>query len=86
MQFFCLALQFVLMHDDVMRTHTDIVRSAGATADLAERYGVSVNTIRAWIARDKVPDEYWAAFHANGHATLDELAYYAAIRRQGAAA
>lgn len=63
-----------------MRTHSDILRSIGADT-VAERRGVPLNTARSWITRDKIPDEHWHAFASEGAATLEELAAYAAMKR-----
>lgn len=67
-----------------MRTHSDIVASAGKPEEVALRRGVSVHTVRSWIHRKSIPAEHWAGFAADGHATLDELAEAAASRRAAA--
>lgn len=64
-----------------MRTHAGIVKSAGGAEVVAEKRGVSIHTVRSWIARDKIPDEHWEAFAQDGSASLEELAAYAAKRR-----
>lgn len=60
-----------------MRTHSDIVSAIGAEK-LAELRTVSVHTARSWAQRDGIPAEHWAGIAGAGHATLKELAEYAA--------
>jgi uncharacterized protein YjcR len=69
------------MHNRCMKTHAQIIKSAGAPEDIADWRGVSVHTVRSWIARDKIPDEHWAAFADKKHATLKELAEYSAAKK-----
>ncbi len=64
-----------------MVNHSEIVRRGGKPETLAERCGVSVNTVRSWIIRNSIPSEYWLAFTAADLATLDELAEAAARRK-----
>ena len=65
-----------------MRTHKDIIQSAGAQA-VIDRAGlaVTIHTVRSWQQRDGIPGEYWAALDAAGIATLSELAHAAAAKR-----
>ena len=55
------------------RTHADIVKEIGP-ANIAQRRGLSIHTVRSWIVRDSIPSEHWAAFAADGWASLEELA------------
>lgn len=61
-----------------MRTHSDIVSSAGSLEEVAQQRGVSLHTVRSWIARNSIPPEHWLAFVEAKYATLDELAQHAA--------
>lgn len=63
-----------------MRTHAEIVNAIGPVA-VADRYELSIHTVRSWVARDKIPDEYWADFARRDEATLSELAEYAAAKK-----
>lgn len=67
-----------------MTTHADIIKRAGSAEIVASWRGVSVHTVRSWITRDKIPDEHWAAFAEQEHATLKELADYSAAKKQAA--
>lgn len=67
-----------------MLTHADIIKRAGSVDQIADWRGVSIHTVRSWIARDKIPDEHWSAFAERKHATLKELADYSAAKRQAA--
>jgi uncharacterized protein YjcR len=64
------------MHQQGMRTHAVIVRTAGFDA-LAEQRGVSIHTVRSWAQRDSIPDEHWKWLSDRGLATLEELAAHA---------
>lgn len=68
-----------------MRTHADIVSAVGPKA-VADRYDLSIHTVRSWIARNKIPDEYWADFADRKDASLPELAAHAAQKREAKAA
>ena len=57
-----------------MRTHSDIVRGAGTAADVAERFNTTVNTVRSWIQRNRIPSDHWATFVSLGQTTFEELA------------
>lgn len=61
----------------VMRTHRDIVNEIG-DEKLAELRGVSIHTARSWAHRDSIPAEHWQGIVERRHATLEELAAYAA--------
>lgn len=77
------------MHYCTMQTHSEIVKRAGAAEEVARARGVSVHTVRSWIKRGSIPAEHWAAFAAEGVATLEQLAAAAARRpaaKQGEAA
>lgn len=63
-----------------MRTHADIVKAAKAEA-LAAKLALSIHTVRSWVVRDKIPDEHWIGLANEGHATLEELAAYAAQKK-----
>ena len=65
------------MRYGAMRSHSEIVRAAGALR-LAALRRVSMRTARAWAARNSIPARHWAALVRSGHATLDELAAGAA--------
>lgn len=67
-----------------MTTHAAIIKRAGTAEEVADWRGVSVHTVRSWIARDKIPDEHWAAFAEQKHATLKELADYSAAKKLAA--
>lgn len=69
-----------------MQSHSDIVRRAGSAESVAQARGVSVHTVRSWIARNSIPAEHWLAFSAEGITTLDELAAAAATKRASAPA
>lgn len=73
------ALDLILckMHRCGMRSHSDIVTSAGIE-EIARLRGVSVHTVRSWAQRDGIPAEHWTGLVAAEHATLNELAEYAA--------
>lgn len=60
-----------------MRSHSDIVTTAGVE-EIARLRGVSVHTARSWVQRDGIPAEHWTGIVAAKHATLAELAEYAA--------
>lgn len=68
-----------------MKSHSDIVRSAGKPEEVALANGVSVHTVRSWIQRNSIPAEVWAWFANERHASLEELAEAAAARRANAA-
>lgn len=68
-----------------MKTHAEIIRRAGSPEKVAAWRGVAVQTVYSWIRRDKLPDEHWTAFAEKRHATLKELAEYAAAKKQQAA-
>lgn len=61
-----------------MRTHSEIVKAAGTTEEVASARGVSVHTVRSWVQRNSIPADQWAAFAASGWASLEELAVAAA--------
>ena len=63
-----------------MRTHGDIVRTAGYQA-VCDLTGKSISTVSSWALRDSIPSEYWAALISAGHATADELIDAAAAKR-----
>jgi uncharacterized protein YjcR len=73
------------MHNRGMKTHADIIKAAGSPEDVAAWRGVSVHTVRSWITRNKIPDEHWSAFAGAKHASLKELADYAAAKKSQAA-
>ena len=64
-----------------MRQHSQIIREAGKAELVAEKRGVSINTVRSWIQRDSIPADHWVGFVADKFATLEELA---AARSQAA--
>jgi uncharacterized protein YjcR len=64
-----------------MRSHSEIVRAAGNTDEVARERGVSVHTVRSWIQRNSIPAEHWAGFASVGAASLEEMASSAAARR-----
>lgn len=65
------------MHKEAMRTHGDIIRTAGVQTicDLTSKPG---STVSSWGQRNSIPSEYWAALIGAGHATADELIVAAA--------
>jgi hypothetical protein len=60
------------MHNAVMRSHSDIIRTAGIQA-VSDLTGKPVSTVSSWGQRDSIPSEYWATLISAGHATADEL-------------
>lgn len=66
-----------------MRSHTDIVRDAGA-AKIALLTGKPIYTVRSWQQRGSIPSEYWATLIEASHATADELIAAAANRGEAA--
>lgn len=68
-----------------MRSHSDIIKDAGAEA-IASIRDVPVNTVRAWAFRDSIPAQHWQALVTENLTTLDELARAAATRPAKAAA
>lgn len=64
-----------------MRTHADIVKSAGDADRVAKARGVTVHAVRSWIARNSIPAEHWKGFVEDGNATFEEMADAAAARR-----
>lgn len=56
-----------------MRTHTQIIESAGGYRLFAERLGQPANRVRFWRRRDAIPSEQWPAVVTAGLAVLDEL-------------
>jgi predicted transcriptional regulator len=64
-----------------MATHSDIVKRAGKPEEVALACAVSPHTVRSWIQRDSIPAEKWAWFANEDHASLEELAEYAAARK-----
>ena len=68
-----------IMHNGAMRSHSQIIRDVGAET-VADRTDTSIHTVRSWAQRDSIPAVQWAWFASQGHATLEELATYAAQR------
>lgn len=64
-----------------MRTHTQIIMSAGDGPAFAKAIGAPYNRVRQWIPTDSIPAPYWSAVVEAGLATLEELATAAARRR-----
>lgn len=52
--------------------HADIIPYADAPK-VAERLGVSVNTVLSWRQRNSIPTDKWPALIAAGFATLEAL-------------
>jgi hypothetical protein len=61
-----------------MRSHSQIVREAGAPDRVALKRSVSVHTVRSWMQRNSIPAEHWLGFANDGSASLAELAAAAA--------
>lgn len=57
-----------------MRSHSQIVKDAGAVEAIADRHGVSVHTVRSWIQRNSIPAEHWARLAGDDCEALIELA------------
>ncbi|WP_431994009.1 helix-turn-helix domain-containing protein [Sphingomicrobium aquimarinum] len=57
-----------------MRSHSNIITDAGNVPALADRFEVSVHTVRSWIGRNRIPAQYWADLVKQGDATFEELA------------
>ena len=68
------------MHNDGMRTHSEIIRVATPQV-VSDLTGTSIHTVRSWVQRDSIPSEYWAALINADHATADELIGAAAAKR-----
>lgn len=71
------------MHNAGMRTHSTIVRDAGA-AKIALLTGKPIFTVRSWQQRDSIPSDQWVALTDAGYATLEELAEAAANKVKAA--
>jgi len=64
-----------------MTHHRDIIKRAGAEAIRTALGLESINTVRAWMQRNSIPAEHWAALAKADMATLEELAEAAATSR-----
>jgi len=67
-----------------MRSHAQIIRDAGGYQALYKRlhWNGKVETVKSWALRDSIPGEHWRALADQGLCTLDELATWAACRKQ----
>ena len=63
-----------------MRDHATILREAGIEKVQRATSVESVNTVRAWFQRGRIPDEHWKAFADARLASLKELATAVAKR------
>lgn len=68
------------MHNDDMRTHRDILRSAGHD-QIVTLTGRPITTVRSWDQRDSIPSDLWLDISQAGHSTLEELAAGASRKR-----
>jgi hypothetical protein len=55
-----------------MNNHSSIIKRIGA-ANAAKLTGATIYAVRAWIQRDSIPAEQWAALIEAGHCSADEL-------------
>ncbi|MGX7895503.1 hypothetical protein [Tsuneonella sp. HG222] len=55
-----------------MRTHSDIVRDAGA-GRIATLTDKTIHAVRSWQQRNSIPSEYWQKLIAADLTTADEL-------------
>lgn len=62
------------MHYLAMTTHADIVKQAGKAPELADKLGVSVHTVRSWIARNTIPPAHWYDFEQLGFSKVSKIA------------
>lgn len=63
-----------------MRTHNDIIASAGGPSRLARSLKAPPGRAHQWKRLDSIPPRYWPAIAARGLASLEELAAAAARR------
>jgi hypothetical protein len=75
-----LAFRKRIMHNDAMRSHSEIIRAAEAQR-VSDLTGASIHTVRSWGQRDSIPSEYWASLIAANLCTADELIDAAARRK-----
>lgn len=68
----------------LMRTHSDIIESAGGYKKLAKAIGLPAERTRFWVLRSSIPADQWKALSEAKIATLDELATAALARRSKA--
>lgn len=62
------------MHYAGMRTHKQIIQTAGAQAVIDRAgLGVSIHTVRSWQQRNRIPAEYWPAIAEAGLAPMPDL-------------
>lgn len=80
-----LAVGWCIVHYGAMRPHKEIVSSVGSDR-LAEHFDVSINTVRSWVQRDRIPFDLWPDFVSNEWTTLEELTEGAQPRQRKAAA
>lgn len=67
-----------------MRSHSEIIREAGATkvqALLGPK--TSIHTVRSWAQRGSIPAEHWKVLSEGDIATLEELATASAAKNEG---
>lgn len=74
-----LAILWRKMHYRAMRTHSDIIKAAGAR-QIADMRGLPIHTVRSWQQRDSIPSEHWQPLVLAEIATLDELSQAAFMR------
>lgn len=60
------------MHNTGMRTHTDIIKDAGAEV-LTDLTGSPITTVRSWAHRNSIPADHWLVLVSEGHCTAEEL-------------
>jgi hypothetical protein len=75
-----LAFRQRIMHNSIMRSHSEIIRAAEAQ-EISDLTGASIHTVRSWGQRDSIPSEYWAALISAEVCTARELIDAAAARR-----
>jgi hypothetical protein len=67
-----------------MKTHSDIIASAGGAAVLSRKLKiqgvlVEIKAVQRWKDRNCIPGAYWLAMVGTGHATFFELARGVAV-------
>lgn len=72
-----------------MRTHADIIISAGGATAVHRALGLEprrLHAVRSWLQRGSIPAEFFSDFVDAGLSTFEELGRGAGLRRQERAA